>query len=234
MEWSKILKIDDIGYSMITKNTYHKLVTHITFFFPAITHSLDDANKFYLITSRIKGSLMNSNTVHFYVNNKEALNIYEKNYDSNSFDKEEFIDLVVDEKVKLSKNSRHRIHTWLKRARNNGVKVRILNQIDDSELIKEWYYSCYTYVHDNRPPYSYHQLYNYFDYLLKKRLSLLIIAEKDGKIHGLLSILLDDFSDVAFFNPAAVCEEGRKSGAGYLLVSTAIDILKERGMAFEL
>jgi phosphoserine aminotransferase len=128
--------------------------------------------------------------------------------------------------VKQSKNSRHRIRTWLKRAQEKGVKIRILNSINDPEIVKEWYNSCYSYVYNGSPLFTFHQIYKYFNYLLNNGLLKLFIAEADGKINGLLSVLLDDYSDIAFFNPTAICEEGRKSGAGYLLLSNVINWLK--------
>jgi N-acetylglutamate synthase-like GNAT family acetyltransferase len=201
-----------------------------TYLLPGITDSLESYVDLY---SFLKKEFLYtvSNTIHFYINSEEVLETYTKEFRSLNHDT--FEDVVYDSNVKLNKAKRNRIHINLKKAIQNGVKVRIVQHLE-SDSFREWYDNCYTYAYDNRPPFTYTQLYEHTQYLLEQYLEKFIIAEVDGKILGGIGILMDHYSNIAWYNWGAICKEGREKGAGYVLMEKAIEIVTEKGKIFEL
>ena len=223
----KVLEVKDQGYlAFMSHLLYNRL------FLPGIFDELDLYYKVYTIARKRKFlPFYVSGTTHFYVDSEAVLSIYEQTF--NGLAKEGFIDVVYDDKVRWSKQSRHRIHINLKKAKENGVKVDVLKQID-VDTFKEWYSNCYVYAYDGNPPFTYSQLHRYTEGLLEEGLEKFIVATIDDKVVGGFAVLMDEYSNVAWYNLGAVCRDGRDVGAGYLLVTTAIDLVKEQNKVLEL
>ena len=223
----KVLKAKDQGYLAFTS---HLLYNNL--FLPGIFNELDLYYRAYLIARKRKFSpIYVSSTTHFYVDSEAVLKIYERTFDDLA--KERFIDVVYDSKVRWSKQSRHRIHVNLKKAKEKGVKVGVLERMD-ADMFKEWYTNCYQYAYEGNPPFTYSQLHGYTEGLLEEGLEKFIVATLDDKVVGGFAVLMDEYSSVAWYNLGAVCREGRDVGAGYLLVTTAIDLVKEQNKVLEL
>jgi len=222
----KLLLFKDQGYVAYISQRF----LFNTYLLPGIIDSLESYIDIYSFLKR-KFVYNISNIIHFYINSKELLDIYMREF--RSLDQDIFIDVIYDSNVRLNKAQRHRIHINLKKAIQNGIKVRFIQHLE-SDSFREWYNNCYTYAYDNEPPFTYSQLYEYTQYLLEHDLEKFTIAEVDGKILGGIGILMDQYSNIAWYNLGAICKEGREKGAGYLLMNTAIEVVRENGKIFEL
>ncbi|QXJ28554.1 hypothetical protein J5U23_01423 [Saccharolobus shibatae B12] len=224
----KILKIRDQGYiAFINQRSFFN-----TFLFPGIFNNLDLYDKLYLIVKNKKFSYMYiSNIIHFYIDSQKVLNVYNQIF--NGLSRESFIDVIYDNNVKRNKQTRHRININLKKAKEKNVRIYLLQQLN-ADLFKEWYNNCYLYTYDNKPPFPYSKLYSYTEGLLRNNLQKFIIAKVDDKVVGGIAILMDEYSNIAWYNLGAICKEGRESGAGYLLTDTAIKLVSEQNKILEL
>jgi|GEM_PF-1448050 len=224
----KVLTFNDQGYMAYISQKF--LVN--TFLLPGIINSSELYKYAYSFLKRkFIDNIHSFNTIHFYIDSQELLSLYIKEF--NFLDQDLFIDVIYDNNVKWNSQIRHRAHIKIKKAIQSGVKIRFLKP-SETDLLREWYEKCYTYAYDNKPPFAYSQIQEYTKYLLEHDLEKFIIAELDHKILGGTAILMDKYSNIAWYNLGAICKEGREKGVGDLLMNEAINIVKENGKIFEL
>ncbi len=225
----KVLSIKNRGYIMSTSYNY----LFRTFYYPGIFNDESLYKDIYIKLKYKKfahGYAM-SKTLHFYIDSQVLMSVYDQAY--NSLNRDIFVDVIYDNNVKRNKSMRHRINYNMKKAIQGGIKVYFMDKMEPY-LFREWYDNCYTYAYNNKPPFMYSQLHNYTNYLLERNLEKFIIAKLDDRVIGAIAILMDQYSNIGWFNLEAIGSEGRDKGAGYLLMDTAINVINEHSKVFEL
>lgn len=225
----KVLSIKNHGYIMSTNQNY----LFRTFFYPGIFNDENLYKDIYITLKHKKfvhGFAM-SKTLHFYTDSQALLSVYDQVY--NSLNRDVFVDVIYDNSVKRNRSTRHRINNNMKKAIESGIRIYFMDKMEPY-IFREWYTNCYTYAYNNKPPFTYSQLHNYTNYLLERNLQKFIIAKLDDRVVGAIAILMDQYSNIGWFNLEAIGSEGREKGAGYLLMDTAINVINEYNKVFEL